>query len=44
MEAGLLYEPPFTDYSAKGVDGVFDDETASGIVGVLNQIRDSAVA
>ena len=35
MEAGLLYEAPFTDFSAKGLDGVFDDESASGIVGIL---------
>jgi hypothetical protein len=44
MEAGLLYEAPFTDFSIKGLDGVFDDESASGIVGILDGIRDSAVA
>jgi len=44
MDAGLLYEAPFTDFSVRGLDGVFDDEAASGIVGILDGIRDTAVA
>jgi len=44
MEAGLLYEPPFTDYSTTGLDGVFDNRGATGIVEILNMIRRSAVA
>lgn len=44
MEAGLLYEPPFTDYSTTGLDGVFDNRRAEGIVDILNSIRQSAVA
>jgi len=44
MEAGLLYEPPFTDYSTTGLDGVFDNRRATGIVEILDAIRRSAVA
>ena len=44
MDAGLLYEPPFTDYASAGLDGLFVDTDASGIVSILDSIRDSAVA
>jgi type I restriction enzyme R subunit len=44
MEAGLLYEAPFTDYSSTGLDGVFSDRDASGIVSILGSIRKAAVA
>ena len=44
MDAGLLYEPPFTDYSTTGLDGLFENKDADGIVSVLSAIRESAVA
>ena len=44
MDPGLLFEPPFTDYNTAGLDGVFDDERASGIVDILESIREAAVA
>jgi type I restriction enzyme, R subunit len=44
MDPGLLYEPPFTDYSSTGLDGVFKDEDASRIVSILGSIREAAVA
>lgn len=44
MEAGLLYEAPFTDHSTMGLDGMFTDSEASGIVSVLNSIYEAAVA
>jgi len=44
MDPGLLYEPPFTDYSSTGLDGVFKDEDASRIVSILSSIREAAVA
>jgi type I restriction enzyme, R subunit len=44
MDAGLLYEPPFTDYASTGLDGLFVDQDASGIVSILDSIRESAVA
>jgi type I restriction enzyme, R subunit len=44
IEAELLYEPPFTDYSPSGLDGVFSDVDANGIVAILSSIRNAAVA
>jgi len=44
MDAGLLYEPPFTDYSSNGLDGVFSDADASRIVSILDTIRQKAAA
>lgn len=44
MDAALLYKPPFTDYAATGLDGVFKDKDADGIVSVLDSIRRAAVA
>lgn len=44
MDEGLLYEPPFTDYSATGLDGVFQDRDANEIVLILGSIRETAVA
>jgi type I restriction enzyme, R subunit len=44
MEPGLLYESPFTDFSAAGLDGVFPDQDATGIVEILGSIREAAVA
>lgn len=44
MDAALLYESPFTDYASAGLDGVFKDQDANGIVSVLDSIRRAAVA
>ena len=44
MDAGLLYEPPFTDYASTGLDGLFADADAGEIVSILDSIRESAVA
>ncbi len=44
MDPGLLYESPFTDYSSTGLDGVFENNDADGIVSILGSIRESAVA
>lgn len=44
IEAELLYEPPFTDYSPSGLDGIFSDADANGIVAILSSIRNAAVA
>src|SRR5438128_9410973 len=44
MDATLLYQSPFTDYAAAGLDGVFKDQDANGIVSVLESIREAAVA
>jgi type I restriction enzyme M protein len=44
MDPRLLYTSPFTDYSSTGLDGVFSDKDATGIVSVLDSIREAAVA
>jgi hypothetical protein len=44
MDAGKLYEPPFTDFSAEGLDGVFKGKEADKIVSILEQIRENAAA
>jgi hypothetical protein len=44
MDAKLLYETPFTDFSPAGLDGVFSDADADRIVGILQNIRANAAA
>ncbi|MBC8031228.1 MAG: DEAD/DEAH box helicase family protein [Pyrinomonadaceae bacterium] len=44
MDPSLLYEAPFTDYNSTGLDGVFGNDDATGIVSVLDSIRRAAVA
>ena len=39
MRAAQLYESPFTDFSPRGVEGVFSPEQVTQLVGVLDQIR-----
>src|SRR5258708_24248650 len=44
MSPAQLYESPFTDFSPKGVEGVFNPEQVAQLVGVLDDIRMRAVA
>ncbi|MCA8052778.1 type I restriction-modification enzyme R subunit C-terminal domain-containing protein, partial [Burkholderia arboris] len=44
MEAGRLFESPFTDINAQGPFGVFPEATVTQIVRVLAEIRERAVA
>lgn len=44
MHAAQLYESPFTDFSPKGVEGIFDPEQVTQLVGVLDEIRRRATA
>ncbi len=44
MDAGKLYEPPFTNFSASGVDGVFRDQETDKIISILEKIRENAAA
>lgn len=39
MQVGQLYESPFTDYSSRGIDGMFDPEQVAQLVSVLDEIR-----
>ena len=43
MKAAQLYESPFTDYSSKGIDGLFTSQEVVQLVGILNEIRIKAV-
>jgi len=42
MTAAQLYESPFTDFSPKGVEGVFGSEQVLQLVGILKDIRNRA--
>jgi type I restriction enzyme R subunit len=42
MEPSLLYESPFTDFSPKGVEGVFDSSEVTQLLSVLAAIREHA--
>jgi type I restriction enzyme R subunit len=44
MHPGQLYESPFTDFSPKGVEGVFGGDEVARIIAVLDGIRRSAEA
>jgi type I restriction enzyme, R subunit len=44
MEPGRLYESPFTDYNPAGLDGLFNDADADGIVSILQSIQQNAAA
>jgi type I restriction enzyme R subunit len=44
MRAAQLYESPFTDYSPRGVEGVFDSVQVSQLLSVLDNIRRAAAA
>ena len=44
VDAGLLYESPFTDIHALGVDGVFMAKDAAELIAILDEVRGRAVA
>ena len=44
MRAAQLYESPFTDFSPRGVEGVFDSAQVTQLLSVLDSIRQSAAA
>jgi type I restriction enzyme, R subunit len=44
IDAGLLYESPFTDINPLGVAGVFPDTDVAKIVEILTTIRNNAAA
>ena len=44
VDAGRLYEPPYTRLNAKGVEGVFPDADVDRLIAVLNDVRQRAVA
>ena len=44
MEAGLLYESPFTDLTPRGPEGLFSSAQLSQLMGVLDRVRTAAIA
>jgi type I restriction enzyme, R subunit len=44
MEARLLYDSPYTDFSARGVEGVFESGEVDELVEILENVRSRAVA
>lgn len=44
MSPQSLYEPPYTDYSAQGLDGMFPDADADELVELLRQVNTNAIA
>jgi len=42
MSAGRLYESPFTEYSPRGVEGVFDSTQVTQILSIIDSIRETA--
>lgn len=44
MDAGLLYDSPFTDFNPLGVEGVFGEMAAMELVSILDEIRERAAA
>ena len=44
MDAGLLYESPFTDLNPQGPEGVFDSAQVDELVTLLSDVRSRAVA
>jgi len=44
MDAGLLYESPFTDINPQGPDGVFNSAQVDELVALLDEVRRRALA
>ena len=43
MDARLLYDSPYTDFSPRGVDGVFESKEVDEIVSILDDVKKRAV-
>ena len=44
MDPGLLYEPPFTELHDEGLDGVFQDNDADQIIGIVRSFNETVEA
>ena len=44
MDPGLLYESPFTDLDAMGVEGIFKSGDVVELVDILQDVRKRAAA
>jgi hypothetical protein len=43
MDARLLYDSPYTDFSPRGVDGVFESREVDELVSILDDVKKRAV-
>jgi hypothetical protein len=43
MDARLLYDLPYTDFSPRCVDGVFDSKEVDELVSILEDVKKMAV-
>ena len=43
MDARLLYDSPYTDFSPRGVDGVFESKEVDELVSILDDVKKMAV-
>jgi type I restriction enzyme, R subunit len=43
MDAGLLYESPFTDLTPRGPDGIFSSGEVDELIAILDRIRATAL-
>ena len=44
MSPAQLYESPFTDFSPRGVEGVFDSTQVTHLLSILDDIRQAATS
>lgn len=44
MDAGRLYEPPYTERSPLGIDGLFESDAVDEVVAILDEVRRKAAA
>ena len=44
MDPGLLYEPPFTELHDEGLDGIFQDDDADEIIGIVRSFNKTVEA
>ena len=44
IDTGMLFEQPFTDLNSEGIAGVFDEETSTKIISLIEQINQNSEA
>lgn len=44
MDAGRLYESPYTNFHSYGVEGVFSPQQVTALISILEEVRSRAIA